>query len=378
MSKDIVARALAHRVVLICGDEEVLRVDAWRSILAELRDDDGFDRESFTADKSKPGDWLGSASQIPFLAARRTVLVRHLLRKSPQDTSRTRYDDKHPAVMALAGVPESGFVLLMADDEGGDREKRDQAAKHAEQWTKVVTAAKGLVLEFKSNPSETVRSVMQAADAADKTIKRDAAMLLAEMVGGKLARALAELEKCILYVGDDPVISSDIVKRVVIAESDYKAHQLVQAITTGHTSDAMLHLRQLIAEEGRNATGIVSYLVMIFKSAWQARLGLEMNQRNGGRFSAEFVDLLPDPGLHKEPDWKQRSAFQVARDWNREGLSEAMRVLLDADCRLKGLRPGQSVPDTLETMVLQLSRLAKGLHSGVPRLGDAREPLLKL
>ena len=84
------------------------------------------------------------------------------------------------------------------------------------------------------------------------------------------------------------------------------------------------------------------------------------------------------PGLHKEPDWKQRSAFQVARDWNREGLSEAMRVLLDADCRLKGLRPGQSVPDTLETMVLQLSRLAKGLHSGVPRLGDAREPLLKL
>jgi len=43
MSKDIVARALAHRVVLICGDEEVLRTDAWRRILRELNDDDGFE-----------------------------------------------------------------------------------------------------------------------------------------------------------------------------------------------------------------------------------------------------------------------------------------------------------------------------------------------
>ena len=64
-------------VVLISGDESALRKHAVEQLFeaANIQPDD-FDLQIFEGD-SDPTDWLASVGTAPFLAERRTVVVRH-------------------------------------------------------------------------------------------------------------------------------------------------------------------------------------------------------------------------------------------------------------------------------------------------------------
>ena len=105
-----VDKAVAAPLVMITGDESALRRLALDHILESIGiQSDDFDLQSYEGD-SDPVDWVASAGTSPFLADRRVVVVRHLLRCDP---------DRGKSV-SFKGLPSTALLILIADDENGD------------------------------------------------------------------------------------------------------------------------------------------------------------------------------------------------------------------------------------------------------------------
>src|SRR5471030_1348080 len=108
-------KALKNRLILLEGEEEAWRQTALQELLAaaQIQRDD-FDLQTFSADESKPKDWFAAAGTSPFLADRRTVIVRHLLRLGIEELTGTKPKE----------LPPTALVILVADDETGDDNKQ--------------------------------------------------------------------------------------------------------------------------------------------------------------------------------------------------------------------------------------------------------------
>jgi hypothetical protein len=66
---------------MLSGDEENPRRRSLTALMDAARPGgDDYDLETVEAESSPPHQWIASAGTTPFLAERRTVVVRHLLR----------------------------------------------------------------------------------------------------------------------------------------------------------------------------------------------------------------------------------------------------------------------------------------------------------
>jgi hypothetical protein len=117
------AKALASRVIMLSGEEEALRRRALTEILRLATEDGDFDLQTFEAGDAEPGEWIASAGTSPFLSARRTVVVRHLLRR-----------DEIDGIGGLKTLPESALLVLVADEESGDESKQRRLATVRKNW----------------------------------------------------------------------------------------------------------------------------------------------------------------------------------------------------------------------------------------------------
>jgi DNA polymerase III delta subunit len=151
------------RVVLITGGEDVLRIQ----LIRELREaigagEDDFDSESCLGDERSILDWIGSVSTTPFLADRRTLFVRAVYRA---DTSLVK---KNP----LLDIPETGRLILIAEEDGGSDERNTKQKKQETTWTKWVQEAKGMVVSCAVNDSDLAPTLQKAAKSREKKITK--------------------------------------------------------------------------------------------------------------------------------------------------------------------------------------------------------------
>jgi DNA polymerase III subunit delta len=367
-----VSKWLANRVVMFHGDDAYTRAEAFRALVAAADPGgDGFDREEFVADGSKPADWLGAASQFPFMAERRTVIVRHLARSSPGDEG-GRVSAKHPVALLLSQVPESGLLILVADDELGDRDRQERFARNTESWVRLMKYVEhSAVAEFKLQPGDIAKKLRERAEAAGKKLPSDAAQLIVQMVGASMANALSELDKVLLYLGDEQVVRTDYINKVVAAEPEFRAGQLIQAVTKGRAGDAVSQMRQMLADnptqKGRAGAGAITMLANSFRLMSHARTARDMGE-NVARPTERLRAALPEKSILNEPDWRVRDAVQNAARFTQEQIQACLNVLLEADATLKGLRPGGREDDTMELMVLRLVQIAQGKESDLRTL----------
>lgn len=363
---------LKNRVLLLHGADSYSRQEVLRAlILAADPGGDGFDREELNADASKPPDWLGAASQFPFMAERRTLIIRHLSRISPGDEG-GRVSAKHPVVEILNKIPESAFLILTCDDEIGDRDRQDRFTRNQESWVRLFKYVENAaVLEFKIQPGDIAKRLRAKAEDAGKKLPSDASQLLMQMVGTDMASALSELEKVILYAGDETVLRTEYVQKVVAAEPDFRAGQLIQAITRGKPSEAVTQMRLMLSDsptqKGRAGAGAITMLANSFRLISHARTAKDMGE-SVGRPTEKLRAALPEKSILNEPDWRVRDAVQNAGRFTQEQIEECLNILLDADSVLKGLRAGGKEDDTMELMVLWLVQVAQGRETGVRAL----------
>lgn len=337
-------KAILQRIVLIVGDEELLRRRALEGLLAAAGvEKDDFDLEAFEADVARPEDWIAAAGTAPFLASRRTVVVRHLLRCDPENLREG----------ALGSLPETGLLILVADDETSET-----LAKRAKPWSKTVEKAKGAVVDCSADPKKAQDGLRPELARLGKTMSSAAVATLVEMTGGSLSRAVDELEKLALFVGDAPRIDEAAVRAVVVPSREWNVFAMIDAILDANVAEALRHLRILLGSAAKAAdvghSSILPLTSRALRLAWQGRVCLDAG-RNPGDASPEIRATFPEkPNLARESPWRQSRVMASARKTTLPALASCLGVLADTDSRLKGALPNYSPIDTLERMVLEM------------------------
>lgn len=338
------AKAIARRTVLVVGEEELLRRRAIESLFeaAGVAKDD-FDLEVFEADETGPETWIAGAGTAPFLAERRVVIVRHLLRRDPEGVREG----------ALVGLPETGLLILVADEETGETlQKRGKA------WIKLVEKAKGAVIACDPDPKKAREALRPEMERLGKTMSSSAAATLIEMTGGSLSRATEELEKLALYVGDEARIDEAAVRTVVVPSREWNVFAMIDAILSGNVSEALRNLRILVGTVSKAAdaahSSIIPQTSRGLRLAWQARVCLDAGRGPGDappEVRATFPQLY---NLAKASPWVQTKSMDSARKTTLPALAACLGVLADTDSRLKGALPNYTALDALERMVLEM------------------------
>lgn len=357
-------KATSQPVILLAGSEERLRRDAYKEILRSLATaEDDLDFETYIADEKPVAEWFAAASTIPFLSDYRIVVVRNVARIDPREAFRDKTISKnHAAVSAMRQVPETGRLVLVLDDESGER-AREKAGPNSANWAKLVAHAGGFIFEPTFNKKDPTEMLRKHADSLGKSLSLSAAQLLYEMMAGKLSMALAELDKLSVYVGVEKAIREEDIRQVATPESEYKVFTMVDAILEGRTSSAISEFRTMITQKSKVSdeafSRIFPTIARQLRLLWQARVLID-HRTTPQQAPESILAMLPGkPNLLSEPDWLQGKHMKSARNLTLEQIASCFNFLVDADAKLKGIRPGGPEVDTVELMLLNMTEACK-------------------
>jgi DNA polymerase III subunit delta len=331
---------------MLSGEEDALRMRALQELTAAATLEDDFDLQMMDGGDSEPVHWSASAGTSPFLSSRRTVIVRHLLRCDDIET------------VGWSNLPETALLVLVADDEGGDESKQSRLGTLRGKWEKAVKAAGGYIEEFKTDPKQLLESIRQESSRLGKKMSPKAAETLAEMCGGSLSRALDELEKLALFAGSGEQISEMDVRNVAMPSRDWNVFRMVDAAITGDAAEALRQLRILVGSSTKAEEAAFSRILPTLhrqlKLIWQARILIEA-RADIENVPESVTRQLPDnPSLLKQAPFVRGKAMRAAKNANFDQLAECLKLVGDADAKLKGMLPSYTGMETLEQMLLRM------------------------
>ncbi|MFQ3669746.1 MAG: DNA polymerase III subunit delta [Fimbriimonadaceae bacterium] len=338
------------------GTEPGLRLEALQDLVRFLGPD-GDQVETKTAGDSDMSAWVAAVSTAPFLTDRRALVVRQALRANPSDFP--------GGADTLARLPEWALMVLVADEEVARDDSQVRAHESRRKaWETLVKKAGGFV--FAPSPdAKSYRQVLKArAQDAGVKISDRAIDSLLEMCGASLSRAMEELDKLVLYVGDAAEIREADVAAVVLPSREWNVYRMVDAVVAGNASEALGQLRILVgtATKAEDAafSRIFPNLTKSFRLLWQARVILDAKATLEHVPAAVQACLPEKPNLLSEPDWRQRRTLQSARSLSLEQIAQCLKELSDADARMKGMLPAFDAMDSLEQMVLRMVAAVSG------------------
>lgn len=346
-------KILASQLVMISGDESALRRHAFDALLeaAGVQPDD-FDLQTFEGD-GDPIEWLAAAGTAPFLAERRVVIVRHILR-GDLDRAKT---------INFGGLPASALLLLIADDESGDEDRQRRLKSYRTAWEKIVKEAGGQVVDCKVQPGALKDMVRAEVAKGDKKITDRALDVLGEMSAGSASRALEELPKLIAYVEPEKTIDEASVREVVVPAREWNVFKLVDSVIEGDVAEGLRQLRILVgtptkAEEAafRN---ILPQLSRNLRLIWQARVCVDAGVQPANAPDEVRAAFLSKPNLIGEQEFVRNKSLRAARRISLPQIAEMLQLVCDADAQLKGQLPSFSAMETLEQTVLRMAEVAK-------------------
>jgi len=336
-------------VFLIAGDESFIRQQHYDRLIDESGVQPGdFDFEEVIGGVSKPSDWIAAVSTVPFLADKRTLVVRHVLRVGkPDDVDAAKW---------LRQVPDSGRLILIADDESGDQSRTDSLTVG---WTAAVKKAGGQVLLASIKRDEAKGKLQSYFESLGKKIAGQAVEELLEMVGGSYSLAIGEADKLALFAGESRDITLADVRLVVTPSREWRVFNYVDAIIQNRPAEAMSHLRSLVAKVPRSDEAGPRYVLpMIHRQVrllWQARSLLDAGIALTSAAESAPESLLPGKvNLAAAGDFVKNKTMQQARTVSQDQILAAMQELSDLDARLKGMLPAIDHFDSIEVSTLRL------------------------
>jgi DNA polymerase III delta subunit len=352
-------KSIEKPLVLITGEESALRKLALERLLeaAQVLPDD-FDLQTFDGD-THPNDWLAAAGTAPFLAERRVVIVRHVLRC-----------DLDRAKGVSFKLPASALLVLVADDESGDDDRQRRLKTYRTGWEKLVKEAGGNQITCTVD-SGAIKDLVRAELAkSDKRITDRGLDILSEMCAGSASRALEEVPKLVAYVEPEKTVQESDVNEVVVPAREWNVFKLVDSVVEGDVGESLRQLRILVGSpqkaEDAAFRNILPQLSRSLRLLWQARVCIDAGAQPGNPPEAVRVALLSKPNLATEKDFVRNKAMRTARRVSLEQISAMLTLLSNADSMLKGQLPSFSAMETLEQTVLKMAEVAR------PKLATAR------
>ena len=213
--------------------------------------------------------------------------------------------------------------------------------------------------ELPEDPQERARMVAMLAGqmARDRgsPIEDDAADELADLCNCDLAAMQSEIEKLATYAGAGRPIRRADVEALVVSEKKYSVWELAEVLATRQRTRAFQFLTSVL-QQGEAAPRLIGLM------AWMFRKLIEAQQLSPQTTSYQAAGRLQMGVTTAE------IALRHARKIPRRQLVEGLRVLYDADSRLKGGSTNDRA--VMEFVVAQLT--ASGAADEVGRGPRAR------
>jgi len=332
---------LRDRLILKLGDRSTADLNLTR-----------FDGPSVTM-----GDLRATCGAMPFLAARRLVIVKDYLGLLAKRAGGKR--EAEALVELFAELPPT-TALVFADYE--DIPRNSPVLKWAE-----AAGASAYVKHFPLPKSGALPGwIVQRARAKGGEFTPRAAQALAAAVSEPLRLVDSEILKLLTYVNFERAVETADVERVTSYAGQANVFEMVDALGLGDGSKALEELHKLL--QGKDAVegyfGVFGMIVRQFRLLLQTRELMDAGARED-----EVAAAL---GLHSYPAGK---IYRQARNFTLPALEAIYRKLLEVDEQYKtGEVEG---PVALDMLVAELtagsrfeaSRMASGRSHGSWRGG---------
>jgi DNA polymerase III subunit delta len=277
-----------------------------------------------------------AALAMPFLAARRIVVVRDALK--PFRSKKAQSD-----FLTLLDIlpPSTALVLIVPDTyrfRQGQRHWETLSSRHwLMKWVKGAGERVYLIECVLPTKREMPGWVQQKVRALGGQFTPQAAAVLADYVGNNTQRAMQEIEKLLTYTANERPVDDDDVRRLTAQDQEGDIFELVDAIghRDGKKALEMLH----ILLEDNDLIPIFGMIVRQFRLILQAREIIE----EGG--TSKTVAQT----LHQHPFVAQKITQQCQK-FDLPTLESLYQRLLEIDIGMKtGQMPGELALDLLIT-----------------------------
>jgi DNA polymerase-3 subunit delta len=320
------AKAKPRPIYVLHGDEHFLK----RRVVAALKtlvlgsEDDGFGLTSRDGDKATWVEIHDELETLPFLSARRLVVV------DRADAFVTR--ERARLEKYFAEPSKTGVLVL-----------------DVQSWPANTKLAKALpeaaTIVCKAPPAQKLPEWCAEWCAArhGKPLAAPAARMLVDLVGTDMGLLDQEMAKLAIYVGGNARIDAADVDQLVgqsRAENTWKIFDLIGA---GQTGEALTLLDRLLDQGEEPLRLLGAFSMQLRRLAQAARLHSQGDS---------LPDALERAGV---PPFGRRGAEQQVRHLGRRRLDQIYDWLLETDLGLKG--SSQLPPRTLlERLVVRLAR----------------------
>ena len=361
MKLDLTTAAKSN-LILISGPEELLRVDTLRNLLKVCGvDDDDFDSESFMADARPVVEWVAAAGTAPFLSDRRTVVVRNLLRVDPAPSDNTAGTKKTTRANPLAGIPETGRLILVTDEDSKGDGNNNPSARIKGAWSKLVKSANGVELVCEVKAEDLIQAFTDLARDLGKKLSRPAGVLLVEMVGGSYSRGMGEIQKLALYVGEETEIREEHVKVAVTPTREWNIWALLDSVRERKVGEAVRQLRIISGSNKKMPevaiAVVIPQLTRYFRLLWQARLCIEQGVNPNAVPDSVRIQFPSKPNWAEEKAGTTSRIIPQAKRVSFQQISACLTEISLADARLKGIEPAANAEDTMERLIMRLTEI---------------------
>ncbi len=191
---------------------------------------------------------------------------------------------------------------------------------------------------------------MVIADAG-KAIDDDAALALTSVLGTDRLATRNELEKLILYAGDDPVITLDHVMTTAGETLALRSDRIIDAALLGYMADMDSDLVRLL-NEGQSPSGLATQMLRHLLTMQSMRQRLD-----DGSVARQVVDSARPPIFFK----RRSQVSEALRRWPARYLQRARMIVGDAVLmsRKTPQLEFDLVSDALHRIALMARRLAQ-------------------
>ena len=281
------------RVVLLFGEDEGLvraRADALTLLVAGAADDPFRVAWLGREEHARLGE---EASAIAMLGGRRVIRVREA------------GDPLAPSVAATAAAAGDSLVILEAG----------ALARRGKLVTLMEGLANGAAIPCYAEEGAGLRSAIESGlSAASIRADADALDWLRDHLGGDHASTRGEIEKLILYAGDDKRLDLDAVRACVGDQASVSLDDALFAATSGDIAAADRAVERSFAE-GMAAVALVRSVLLHLSRLHQARGRMET-----GASAQEAVKAMRPPVF-----WKRETEMvRAVGAWSGRRLGAAM------------------------------------------------------
>lgn len=332
-------RKLISPVYLFYGEETYLRDKYLRKFMAlipeEVRD---FNLDLIDARDTEIGNIINLASTLPFMAERRTVIVKNAeffksrKKSGAEDKVDTKNDKVNPVdevlLKYLENPPTTTCLIFCSDSV----DKKRRTYKTLEKNGQIVEFAplKGQQLnEWIDRRARNLGKIIEPAGMAG----------LITAVGNNLWQLNAELEKLSSYTRTEKISAAD-VELMVSKTSELSIFELVDAIAERNRANAIKMAREMVFL----GEPVIRILFMIARQFRLLLLTKTLLQEGNAEKSLAGL-------LQAHPYVAQKCAKQ-ARNFSVQELKAAMEKILAADAAIKSGQ--QEAVLALELLIISL------------------------